>query len=64
MSEDFEEVAKATPGIRVARAGVKIQPEENKVMVVVVPGSLSHKSLPSEGFQRTVCEHLDRDASL
>jgi predicted phage baseplate assembly protein len=59
-SEDFESVAKATPGIRVARAGVQILPEENKVKVAVVPASFSNRPVPSGGFRRTVCEHLDK----
>ncbi|MBU0701241.1 putative baseplate assembly protein [bacterium] len=58
-SEDFETIAKATPGIRVARVGVQILPKENKVKIVVVPYSLYERPIPSEGFKRTVCEHLD-----
>ena len=59
-SEDFQTIAKATPGIRVARAGVQILPKENKVKVAVVPYSLYERPIPSEGFKRTVCEHLDK----
>jgi len=57
-SEDFEFIAKATPGLRVARAKA-IVPSENTVTVVVVPHSPLEKPMPSEGFMRTICEHLD-----
>jgi predicted phage baseplate assembly protein len=67
-SEDFEALAKATPGLRVARAtalpGVDPQQPRSSarclVTVVVVPYSFSDCPTPSEGFLRTVCCHLDR----
>ena len=60
-ADDYEEIVKATPGLRVARAKARLSSEhENEVIVVVIPFSFSQKPLPSEGFKRTVCEHLDR----
>ena len=59
-SEDFEAIVKSTPGLRTARAGVRVLPDKNKVEVAVVPYSLSERPMPSEGFKRTVCEHLDK----
>ena len=57
-AEDFELVAKATPGLRVATAKA-IVPSPNAVTVVAVPYSPLEKATPSSGFMRTVCEHLD-----
>ena len=57
-SEDYEYVAKATPGLRVKRA--KAIPEEGSVTVVVVPESTLDKPVPSDGFLMTVCLHLDK----
>jgi predicted phage baseplate assembly protein len=67
-SQDFEAIAKATPGVRVARAKALpgFDPEQPDapgpclVTVVVVPYSFSDCPMPSEGFLRTVCCHLDR----
>jgi uncharacterized phage protein gp47/JayE len=69
--EDFEALARATPGLRVARAralplftpGLAGYPEQQApatVTVVVVPFSESDEPLPSPGFLQTVCRHLDR----
>ena len=55
---DFEYVATATPGLRVARAKAVVV-SENKVAVAVVPYSPLEKPLPSDGFKKTVCEHID-----
>lgn len=57
-SQDYEYVAKATPGLRVKRA--KAIPEEGSVTVVVVPESTLDKPVPSDGFLMTVCLHLDK----
>lgn len=57
-AKDFEFIAKATPGLRVARAKAIVEPK-NTVTVVVVPYSPLEKATPSSGFMRTVCEHLD-----
>jgi predicted phage baseplate assembly protein len=66
-SSDYEFLARATPALRVARAKALplLEPpgstERNGlVTVAVVPFSLSPKPLPSAGFMRTVCEHLNR----
>jgi predicted phage baseplate assembly protein len=67
-SEDFVALAKATPGVRVARAQAlpgfdARDPDSTKegvVTVVVVPYSFSDCPIPSAGFLRTVCCHLDR----
>jgi predicted phage baseplate assembly protein len=58
-SDDFESIAKATPGLRVARAKA-IVPTQNSVTLVVVPHSPLEKATPSNGFIRTVCEHVDK----
>lgn len=68
--EDYETLALATPGLRVARAkAVPLQAEdgslaEGRVTVVVVPYSEYPNPRPSEGFLRTVCRHLDRHRLL
>jgi len=59
-AEDFEFIAEATPGLRVARAKAKVYSDnDNEVIVVVVPHSPLEKATPSSGFMRTVCEHID-----
>ena len=59
-AEDFEFIAEATPGLRVARAKAKVSSDnDNEVIVVVVPHSPLEKATPSSGFMRTVCEHID-----
>jgi predicted phage baseplate assembly protein len=57
-ANDFEFIAEATPGLRVARSKA-IVPSKNAVTIVVVPYSPLEKATPSTGFLRTVCEHLD-----
>ncbi len=60
-SEDYEYVAKATPGLRVKRAKSIPEKEDGSVTVVVVPESRSDKPVkPSDGFILTVCRHLDK----
>jgi predicted phage baseplate assembly protein len=66
-SPDYEFLAKATPRLRVARAKALplLEPpnftqRQGLVTVAVVPFSFSPKPMPSAGFLRTVCEHLDR----
>lgn len=60
-AKDYEDITKATPGLRIARTKAIISSErENEVIVVVVPFSFSPRPLPGEGFKRTICEHLDR----
>jgi predicted phage baseplate assembly protein len=66
-SADYEYLARATPALRVARAKALplLEPpgfsERNGlVTVAVVPFGLSPNPLPSAGFVRTVCEHLNR----
>jgi predicted phage baseplate assembly protein len=67
-SGDFELLARATPGLRVARARAiplyapqapQVQTPAS-VTVVVVPYSEAPKPIPSAGFLLTVCRHLDR----
>lgn len=60
--EDYEQMAKASPGLRVARA--KAVAEGNTVKVAVVPYCLSGKPVAGPGFKRTVLEHLDRHRLL
>ncbi len=68
---DFEALALATPGLRVARAralplfspGLEGYPETTApatVTVVAVPFAESSRPVPSPGFLTTVCRHLDR----
>ncbi len=57
-AEDFEFIAQATPGLRVARAKARVT-SENAVTVVVVPYSPLEQATPSNGFMKTVCEHID-----
>lgn len=68
---DFEAIAKATPGLRVAQVkaiplfevGLKDYPQNKapaQVTVIVVPYSESKKPVPSNGFLETVRRHLDK----
>ncbi|MCG8364043.1 MAG: putative baseplate assembly protein [Pseudanabaenales cyanobacterium] len=63
-SEDFEQLALATPGLRVARAQVFLPPEpalSSQVKVVVVPYSETPKpTQPSSGFLQAIHQHLDK----
>lgn len=64
-SDDFEKIALATPGLRIAR--VKAIPHEDapgEVTVVVVPYSRDAKPTPSPGFLKTVQAHLDEHRLL
>jgi len=70
-SEDYEYLAKNTPGIKVARA--KAIPRYHKiryreipgiVTVVVVPYSPYTEPMPSPGFLETVYKHLDKHRLL
>lgn len=56
---DFQQIVKATPGIRAARAkAVFSRVNIDHVNLVVVPYSLMEKPLPSSGFKETVYRHL------
>jgi hypothetical protein len=70
-NEDYEEIAKSTPGLRVARVkaiplfklGLKNYPQQKapgQITVVVVPFSEAKKPIPSKGFLNTVKHQLDR----
>lgn len=60
-SDDYEYIAKTTPGLRVKRAKSIPDTVDGSVTVVVVPESTSDKPVnPSDGFRETVCKHLDR----
>lgn len=57
---DYETIAKATPGLRVARAKAVIPGEtENRVTLVVVPYSFDDKPLPGTAFKKTLCQYID-----
>ncbi|MGB8955745.1 MAG: putative baseplate assembly protein [Tumebacillaceae bacterium] len=59
-SDDFEKIALATPGLRVARVkAIPLDKGPGQVTVVVVPYSHDPKPMPSSGFLKTVQEHLD-----
>jgi predicted phage baseplate assembly protein len=57
--EDYEEIVRATPGLRIARAKALVVEEKNLVTVVAVPYSSAEKPLPSEPFKNAVCRYLD-----
>ena len=68
-SDDFEYLAKETPGMRVSRAKAlplyhpDFSPDQKipgVVTVIIVPESEANKPLPSEGMIRTVCEYLNK----
>jgi predicted phage baseplate assembly protein len=70
-SGDYEQLARSTPGLRVARAkaiplfkpGLKNYPEEPEpaaITVIVVPFSRADQPRPSQGFLQTIRRHLDR----
>ncbi|MDB5054008.1 MAG: putative baseplate assembly protein [Bacilli bacterium] len=70
-NEDYELIAKSTPGLRVARVkaiplfklGLKDYPNHKapgQITVVVVPYSEAKKPIPSKGFLNTVKHQLDR----
>ncbi len=74
-SDDFEQLALATPGLRVARAkaiplyrvGLRDYPQQKapgEVTVVVVPYGEDKKPKPSAGFLSTVQHHLDQHRLL
>ncbi|NIM15083.1 MAG: putative baseplate assembly protein [Candidatus Aminicenantes bacterium] len=71
---DYEYIAKATPGLRVARARAVIIGDDgvqkstgnlneeipfNEVIVVVIPYSFLEKPLPGESFKQAVCRYLE-----
>jgi predicted phage baseplate assembly protein len=62
---DYEYIAKATPGLRVARARAVIldnsdsQNDLKEVIVVVIPYSFLENPLPGEAFKQTVRSYLD-----
>jgi predicted phage baseplate assembly protein len=59
-SDDYEYIAKKTPGLRVKRAKSIPYKNDGSVTVVVVPESISDGLVEvSEGFRTTVCNHLD-----
>jgi hypothetical protein len=64
--DDFEYLAKATPGLRIART--KAVWSNNTVKVIVVPHRLPNnrnvREKSSEGFKKTVCLHLDKHRVL
>lgn len=69
--EDFDYIAKATPGLRIARVKALWEKDidtNQAVKVIVVPYRLpdSENLLKgaSEGFKKTVCLHLDRHRLL
>ena len=70
-SEDYENLAMKTPGIRVARAKAipGYHPSQKSefpgiVTVIVVPESLYDEPIPSTGFLKTVYRHLDKHRLL
>jgi len=71
--DDFEFLAKETPGMRIQRAkAVPLYHPEfahdlkipGVITVIIVPYSEDRKPIPSEGTIRTVCEHLNKHRLL
>jgi predicted phage baseplate assembly protein len=58
-ADDYEYIARATPGLRVARAKAVILGQANEVAMVVIPYSFSDRPLPGEQFKQTVCRYLE-----
>jgi len=65
-NEDYEAIAKAMPGLKVARAHVipayapgSSAPSPGAVTVVVVPDNDQPTPMPSDGYLRTIAAHLD-----
>jgi predicted phage baseplate assembly protein len=67
-AQDFEFIARQTPGVRVRRAhalplyhpqfpGVQVP---GAITVVIIPESADPKPMPSEGTMQTVCEYLNQ----
>ncbi len=63
-SKDYENVAKMTPGLRVARAKAIPDNSLNNVRIIIVPYSFADTPTPSEGFKKTVCVHIDRHRTI
>ena len=64
-TDDFEKIALATPGLRVARVkAIPLEKGPAQVTVVVVPYSHDPKPMPSPGFLKTVQAHLDEHRLL
>jgi predicted phage baseplate assembly protein len=71
-AEDFEFLARETPGVRVRRAKALplFHPDfpnckiPGAVTVIIVPESKDPKPLPSEGMLETVCKHLNQHRLL
>lgn len=63
-SKDYENVAKMTPGLRVARAKAIADKLINNVRIIVVPYSFADTPTPSGGFKKTVCIHVDRHRTI
>lgn len=63
-SKDYEYIAKSTPGLRVRRVKAIADKQKGIVTVVIVPEGNPEepnpKPIPSEGFLKTVCKHLDK----
>ncbi len=57
-ADDYQKIARAVPGLRVARARAVIL-DRNRVTVVVMPYSHLEKPLPGEQFKLTVCRYLE-----
>ena len=57
--EDYEALAKMTPGLRVARAKATADREQNHIKVIVVPYSRSNYALADNFFCNRVCRFLD-----
>jgi len=58
-AEDYQYIARAVPGLRVARARAVIL-DVNQVIIVVMPYSLVEKPLSGKQFKQTVCQYLEQ----
>jgi predicted phage baseplate assembly protein len=57
--DDYETLAKAAPGLRVARAKATADSTANHISVTVVPYSRSNYAVPDDFFCARVCRFLD-----
>jgi predicted phage baseplate assembly protein len=58
--QDYEYIARRTPGLRVARARALYSKETGKVTVVVIPYSFEEKPLAGNRFKQIVSRYLDK----
>jgi len=67
-SEDFEYIAKSTPGLRIARTTAIVNENNsiggNTVDITVIPYSIKRNPVPKRTFLDCVCKHIDKHRLL